>query len=63
MVFVIIHSPGRFFAINEIKLLMVELLSKYDVKLIPGTKPRRLFFGVTTVPETKLKLLLRTRKT
>ncbi|KAM7190989.1 Cytochrome P450 [Naviculisporaceae sp. PSN 640] len=54
--------PGRFFAINEIKLLMIELLSRYDVKLIPGTEPRRLFFGVTTIPETKLKLLLRTRR-
>ncbi|KAM7220355.1 Cytochrome P450 [Rhypophila decipiens] len=54
--------PGRFFAVNEIKLLMAELLSKYDVKLIPGTKPRQMYFGVTTIPEQKLKLLLRARR-
>lgn len=55
-------SPGRFFAVNEMKLLMTELLMRYDVKLIPGTKPKRVQLGLVLFPEQKLRILVRARK-
>lgn len=56
------NSPGRFFAVNEMKLLMAELLIKYDVRLIPGTKPKKIQFGLVSLPEVKLRVLIRARK-
>ncbi|KEY71965.1 hypothetical protein S7711_07111 [Stachybotrys chartarum IBT 7711] len=35
--------PGRFFASNEVKLVMVHLIMKYDWKFIDGKKPAFLF--------------------
>lgn len=52
--------PGRFFAASEIKLIFANLLLLYDMKLIPGTTPMRLYIGTTKIPETKLKILMRT---
>jgi len=41
---------------------MAELLMRYDVKLIPGTKPKRMQVGVVSLPEAKLRILVRARK-
>jgi hypothetical protein len=57
------NSPGRFFSVAEMKLILVELINRYDIKLIPGTKPRRTAFGVMIVPETRLKILVRAKRT
>ncbi|KFA65355.1 hypothetical protein S40285_09084 [Stachybotrys chlorohalonatus IBT 40285] len=35
--------PGRFFASNEVKLVMVHLIMKYDWKFVDGKKPAFLF--------------------
>jgi hypothetical protein len=51
--------PGRFFAVAEMKVVMAEVVRRYDVRLIPGTVPRRGVFGLATIPETKLKILMR----
>ncbi|KAF2180150.1 cytochrome P450, partial [Zopfia rhizophila CBS 207.26] len=51
--------PGRFFAVNEMKLIFANLLLRYDLKLIPGTAPARMFIGTMAIPETKLKVLMR----
>ncbi|EUC47347.1 hypothetical protein COCMIDRAFT_3606 [Bipolaris oryzae ATCC 44560] len=51
--------PGRFFAVNEMKLIFAKLLQQYDLKLIPGTAPKAMFIGTMAVPETKLNVLLR----
>ncbi|KAK3071451.1 hypothetical protein LTR53_008591 [Teratosphaeriaceae sp. CCFEE 6253] len=52
--------PGRFFASAEMKLIFANLLQRYDMKLIPGTTPMRLYIGPTKIPETKLNILMKT---
>lgn len=59
MLFFAVRSPGRFFAVNEMKLIFADLLLRYDIKLAPGTAPRRTMFGNSFIPETKLKVLMR----
>ncbi|KAK3387830.1 cytochrome P450 [Podospora didyma] len=51
--------PGRFFAVNEMKLILALLLERYDIKLIPGTAPYRAVIGLLSLPESNLKILMR----
>ncbi|KAK0277736.1 hypothetical protein LTR35_009572 [Friedmanniomyces endolithicus] len=51
--------PGRFFAAAEVKLILTKLILRYDMELIPGTKPMRMYIGTTKIPETKLKIRMR----
>ncbi|KAK1056476.1 hypothetical protein LTR74_014892 [Friedmanniomyces endolithicus] len=51
--------PGRFFAAAEVKLILAKLILRYDMELIPGTKPMRMYIGTTKIPETKLKIRMR----
>ncbi|TKA77302.1 hypothetical protein B0A55_04341 [Friedmanniomyces simplex] len=51
--------PGRFFASAEVKLILASLILRYDMALIPGTKPMRLYVGMTKIPETKLKIRMK----
>jgi len=54
--------PGRFFAANEIKALMVYLLSHYDMKYAPGQKrPESLQFETQYLPDHDTKVLFRRR--
>ncbi|KAK2793981.1 hypothetical protein FQN52_000313 [Onygenales sp. PD_12] len=53
--------PGRFYAVNEMKLLLASMLIRYDMKLIPGTAPNQTFIATMAVPDTKLKILLKRR--
>ena len=41
------------------KLILAELLTRYDMKLIPGTAPKRMMLSIAAIPETKLKVLMR----
>jgi len=52
-------SPGRFFAAAEVKLILAKLVLRYDMELIPGAKPMRMYIGTTKIPETKLKIRMR----
>lgn len=45
------------------KLILADLLLRYDIKLAPGTAPRRTTFGNAFIPETKLKVLVRSVQT
>ncbi len=56
-----LDSPGRFFAVNEMKLIFCEFLKRYDIKLIPGTAAKRSYVGVFLMAETELKVLVRSR--
>jgi cytochrome P450 len=51
--------PGRFFAVNEMKLIFAKLIQRYDLRLVPGTAPSTMFLGTMTIPDTKLKVLVR----
>lgn len=54
--------PGRHFATNEIKAMMVYLLLNYDFKLPPGTKrPQSLVIETQNLPDHHAKVLFRRR--
>lgn len=56
--------PGRFFAGNEIKLIMIELLTKYDIKFEDSRKkrPANLAFETQLIPNRHAKVLVRKRR-
>lgn len=55
--------PGRFFASNEIKITLMHLLTKYDMKFPEGqTKPRMIPRAVSMQPNPDFKILIRRRK-
>lgn len=59
------HScPGRFFAANEIKILLVYLLLGYEFKFVDGTlsRPRMMEVGADLAPNPETKILIRSRK-
>lgn len=56
--------PGRFFAGNEIKLIMITLLMNYDFKFEDSRKERpvSMAFETQLVPDHGVKVLVRTRR-
>ncbi|KAM0253743.1 hypothetical protein ACHAP5_000321 [Fusarium lateritium] len=54
--------PGRFFAANEIKIVLCHLLLKYDFKLEDGVVPTATTFGFKLMGDGKAKLLVRRRE-
>lgn len=53
--------PGRFFAANEIKILLCHLLLKYDWKLSEDIKPNPLHIGFKLIGDMSISLLVRRR--
>ncbi|KAK2025270.1 cytochrome P450 [Colletotrichum zoysiae] len=53
--------PGRFFAVNEIKMIMATLLATYDLKNVGGSKGRypNIVTGPTRFPDPTRKILLK----
>ncbi|TQN64190.1 Cytochrome P450 monooxygenase ATR2, partial [Colletotrichum shisoi] len=53
--------PGRFFAVNEIKMIMSNILCHYDVKLPDGQTGRyeNLIFGASCVPDPEKTIMIR----
>lgn len=58
----IVYSPGRFFAINEVKAMLAYVLLNYDVKLADAERPPTLWLGTANIPNQKAHLLFRKRK-
>lgn len=55
--------PGRFFASNEIKIALVQVLTTYDLKFPDGKgKPRTLPNGVSVVPDPRGQIQYRRRQ-
>ncbi|CAH0053768.1 unnamed protein product [Clonostachys solani] len=55
--------PGRFFASNESKIILVHLLMKYDWKFIDGRgRPERIFLGHESFWDPKAKVLVKSRQ-
>ncbi|RDB20448.1 hypothetical protein Hypma_012416 [Hypsizygus marmoreus] len=55
--------PGRFFAVNEIKAMLVHVLLNYDVGLEnPGVRPPDRWFGTHSAPDPTAKVLFRKRR-
>ncbi|KAI1322691.1 cytochrome P450 [Xylariaceae sp. FL0255] len=54
--------PGRFFASNEIKILLCHMLLKYDWRFVPGEdKPKPVRFEATAALDPKTRLQCRAR--
>ncbi|RAL02624.1 cytochrome P450 [Aspergillus ibericus CBS 121593] len=54
--------PGRFFASSEAKLLLCNLLLRYEIRLPDGqTRPRNLLVAENLVPDPSARLLFRKR--
>ena len=57
-----LSSPGRFFAVNEVKALLAHILVTYDFKLEEGKRaPRIRAFGTIRIPE-KANVMFRRRQ-
>ena len=46
---VIFASPGRFFVAHELKMIVVHLLLKYDIKPL-AERPKAQWLGSTIIP-------------
>ena len=57
----LISSPGRFFAINEIKLMLAFTLLRYDVKTVDGKPVVPIPLGGMILPNMKASILYRKR--
>ncbi len=53
--------PGRFFAANEIKLILANILLNYDIKMPNGLTERypNIIMGMDSLPDTTKTILLK----
>ena len=60
----LLSSPGRFFAANELKAMMAYVVMKYDVKAeVEGVRPENVFKGTRFIPDPTAKVLFKKRAT
>ena len=56
-------SPGRFFAANEIKVMMEHIILNYDIKFEnEGVRPANKWFGLSLAPDPTVKVFFRKRR-
>lgn len=52
--------PGRFFVSHEVKIILAELLTNYDLKFATGTeRPQDTYHDFTIIPNSQAELLIR----
>ena len=57
------YSPGRFFAVNELKTMMVHILLNYEVKFEDESHcPDNLWHATSITPNPNVNLLFRKRR-
>ncbi|KFA54440.1 hypothetical protein S40293_10250 [Stachybotrys chartarum IBT 40293] len=54
--------PGRFFAANELKIVLSHIIMKYDMKLVPGTTTDTQFYSLFSMGNDDAKILFRRRQ-
>ncbi|KAK9413738.1 putative Cytochrome P450 [Seiridium unicorne] len=54
--------PGRFFASNEIKIILCHVLLKYDWRLVKGQEPKIIVHGFNLIADPRSSLDIRRRK-
>ncbi|KIL63125.1 hypothetical protein M378DRAFT_164814 [Amanita muscaria Koide BX008] len=55
--------PGRFFAANELKVMLAHVVMNYDVKMADGKgRPENWQFGIHRAPDTTAQMLFRKRR-
>lgn len=53
--------PGRFFAVNEIKVALCHLFLKYDVELRPGSDTRTVYAGSGAFTSAEARIRIKKR--
>ncbi|KAE8376785.1 cytochrome P450 [Aspergillus bertholletiae] len=53
--------PGRFFAANEIKIILAKILQRYDIRLVDGFTPNIAYFGFEMLSDPEAKVEVRKR--
>ena len=53
--------PGRFFAANEIKIALIGILLRYDLRLGEGQTPKVLNLGFTCMLDPEIKISIKSR--
>lgn len=53
--------PGRFFAANELKVLLAYIICNYEFKTSDGKRPANGYFGMGCIPAISTELLFRER--
>ena len=62
MILIIVDSPGRFFAVNELKSLLAHTVMTYDIKLDENTPgPHSLYTRIGARPNPHIRVLFRKR--
>lgn len=60
---IIVSSPGRFFAVTEIKAFMAHMLMNYDISWNVNAPPfKHLWFNYHAIPDPSASILIRKRK-
>lgn len=54
--------PGRFFAANEIKIVLIHLLLRYDWTIAEGRTPQIQRAGIFVMTDPQLKMMVRRRQ-
>lgn len=54
-----LHSPGRFFAAVELKVMLAYIICNYDFKLDGNQRPRDKFFSFSCSPDSRVRLILK----
>jgi cytochrome P450 len=54
-------SPGRFFAVNEIKLMLTLFIMRYDVRMKDDIRPDDVKLGPSIAPNLKAEIFLKRR--
>jgi len=57
----LIYSPGRFFAVAELKMMLGHILSTYDFKLAEGSHPKMSWLESKIIPDYSLRMMFRKR--
>jgi len=53
--------PGRFFAANELKVLLAYIICNYEFKTSDGKRPENGYFGIACIPSISTELLFKER--
>nr|VWO97082.1 Cytochrome P450 51 [Ganoderma boninense] len=59
------HSPGRFFAANELKAMLAHIVVNYDLKVAGADgapRPPNVYFANTVLPNQKGQVMFRKRQ-
>lgn len=54
--------PGRFFAANEIKMMLAHVLLRYNIQLEDSTLPKPFWYDRTRIPNLSAKILFQARE-